>query len=432
MSNSDSTHSERSPAGAAGRSPSLWRQRDFVRVLAGETVSELGSHVGGLALPLAAALGLQATPGQMAALRAAEYLPRILVGPVAGVWIDRLRRRPVLIATNILRAALLLAVAVAAALGVLRVEALYVAEMVMAALGVVFDTALAAYVPSLVPTRSLVAANGARATSSAATEVAGPGLAGVLVQALGVPGAVAIDGSSFLASALGIALVRSPEPAPPPRAGRRRLDAELAEGLRTLTGHPILRAFLATAFTAQFSYSVIMAIYILYLTRELGLPPAALGVIFGLGGGAGVLVGSAAAARVTRALGLGRTLVGAHFLFGVLGILLALAVVWPALAAPLVLAAEFAQLSVNAVYGVNREGVEQAVTPPHLRGRVEAGHTAAHALSGILGIALGGVLGERFGLSAAIVVGVFGGLFSFLWLWHSPVRHLPALPAAAP
>jgi predicted MFS family arabinose efflux permease len=411
---------------------SLWRQRDFVSVLVGETVSELGSHVGGLALPLAAALVLQATPAEMATLRAADYVPRILVGLVAGVWIDRLRRRPVMMTANLGRAALLLGVATAAALGALRMEALYAAGVLMATLGVIFGTAFVAYFPSLVPARSLIAANGARATSSATTEVAGPGLAGVLVQALGVPGAVAIDGVSFVASTLGIALVRAPEPAPPARGARRRLDVELAEGLRTLTGHPILRAFLATALTAQFFYSAIMAIYILYLTRELGLPPAALGVIFGLGGGAGVLVGSATAARAAGALGLGRTLVGAHFLFGVFGVLLVLAVVWPAYATALVFGAEFAQLSVNAIYGVNRQSVEQAVTPPRLRGRVQAGHTAAHALSGILGIGAGGLLGERLGLSAAIVFGVLGGMVSFLWLWFSPVRRLRSLPTSSP
>ncbi|HEX2036255.1 MAG TPA: MFS transporter [Chloroflexota bacterium] len=424
MPNRDTTRPAGAAARAGGAPRGLWRDRDFVKVLAGETVSELGSHVGGLALPLAAVLALEATPGQMAALRAAHYVPRILVGLVAGVWIDRLRRRPVMIATNLVRAALLLAVAVTAGLGLLRVELLYAAGLLMAVLGVVFGTAFAAYLPSLVPGRSLVAANGARATSSAATEVLGPGLAGLLIQSLGVPGVIAIDGVSFLASALGLALVRTPEPAPPPPARRRRLQVELGEGMRALMGHPILRAFLATAFTAQFFYSVIMAVYVVYLARELGLPPAALGVIFGLGGGVGVLAGSASAARVARALGLGRTLVGAHLLFGVLGLPLMLAVAWPALAAPLVFAAELTQLAANAVYMVNRVSVEQAVTPVHLRGRVQAGQTVAHALSGALGLACGGALGEGIGLSAAITVGVVGGLCSFLWLWCSPVRHL--------
>ena len=195
--------------------------------------------------------------------------------------------------------------------------------------------------------------------------------------------------------------------------------AELRTGLRTLVGQPILRAFLATAFTAQFFYSVIQAIYVLYLTRDLGLSPTVIGVVFGVGGGTGVLLGSAVASLCSRRFGLGRTLVVAHLLFGVLGILLALSLVWPFAAAPLVFAAEFTQLAANAVYMVNRVSVEQAVTPPHLRGRVQSGQTVAHALSGVLGIALGGMLGEAIGVGAAIVAGTIGGLLSFGWLWWS-------------
>ena len=185
-------------------------------------------------------------------------------------------------------------------------------------------------------------------------------------------------------------------------------------------GDPILRAFLATAFTAQFFYSVIMAIYVLFLTRELALPPAAVGIIFGLGGGAGVLIGSAAAAWIARRVGLGRTLVATHLLFGVLGILLALTLIQPAQAAALVFVCEFLQLGVNAVYMVNRAAVEQAVTPPRLRGRVQASRTVAHAVSGTLGIVCGGILGDQLGMHTAILVGVLGGLGSFVWLWRSP------------
>ena len=413
------------PAGPARR---LWQDADFLKILAGETISDLGSQVGDLALPLAAALVLNATPGQMAALRAAEYVPRIVVGLAAGVWVDRLRRRPLLIATNIARALLFLGVAATAAVGLLRIELLYVAGVLMAALGVVFGITLQAYLPSLVPARWLVAANSARATSGAATEVIGPGMGGILMQVLGVPAAIALDGVSFLASVAGTTLIRTAEPAPPPKGERRRLAVELVEGLHTLIGNPILRAFQATAIMAQFFYSVVMAIYVLYLTRELGLSAATVGLIFGLGGGVGVLIGSAAAASVARLLGLGRTLVLAHLLFGVFGIFLAFTVVWRTHAALLVFASEFAQLGVNAVYMVNRSSVEQAVTAPSLRGRVQASRIAAHAASGTLGILLGGVLGEQFGMNAAILVGVVGGLFSFVWLWRSSIHGLDALP----
>ena len=125
------------------------------------------------------------------------------------------------------------------------------------------------------------------------------------------------------------------------------------------------------------------------------------------------------------------TLLLAHLLFGVFGIFLAFTVVWRTYAALLVFASEFAQLSVNAVYMVNRSSVEQAVTPPSLRGRVQASRSAAHAASGTLGILLGGILGEQFGMNAAILVGVVGGLFSFVWLQRSPVRRLHVLPQPA-
>jgi MFS family permease len=425
---SDSSRSDPAAAGAPGPPRALWRQPDFVNVLTGETISDLGSQVGDLALPLAAALVLAATPGQMAALRAAEYLPRILVGLIAGVWIDRLRRRPVLMAASLARALVLVLVAAAAARGLLRIEVLYAAGVMLAGLGVVFGTALQAYLPSLVPRSALVAANAARATSSAVSEVVGPGLGGVLVQALGTSGAIAVDAASFLASAMGIALVRTPEPAPPAKAERRQMHVELFEGVRMLLGNPILRGFTATAVTAQFFYSVIMAIYVLYLTRDLALSPAAIGLIFGFGGGAGVLVGSAVAARVARRVGLGRTLMAAHVLFGVFGAFLALAVIWPSQAATLVAVAEFTQLGVNAVYMVNRASVEQAVTPRRLRGRVQASRTVAHAVSGTLGILAGGAIAERAGISEAIVVGVAGGALSWLWLWRSPIPRLDVLP----
>jgi hypothetical protein len=306
---------------------------------------------------------------------------------------------------------------------------MYGVGVLMAALDVIFGTALLAYLPSLVPPPTLVAANGARATSRALTDLAGPGLAGLLLQLLGAPAALALDGVSFLASVAGIALVRMPEPAPPAPAHRQRLDREVIQGVRVLITNPVLRAFTATAATANFFYSVIMAIYVLYLSQELALDPVTIGLIFGLGGGAGILVGSASAAALARSFGVGRTLVVAHLLFGVFGIPLALSVVWPSLGVPLVFTSECMQLGVNAVYMVNRLSVEQVVTPVHLRGRVQATRTVAHALSGALGIGVGGVLGEQVGMSAAVTVGVLGGLCSFVWLWCSPVPALHRLPA---
>lgn len=414
--------------GAAADRGALWRHPDFLKLWFGDLVSDLGSRVTPLALPLTAALLLDAGPGQMGALYATGYLPPILLGLVAGVWIDRLRRRPVLIWANAGRALVLLTVPAAALLGQLRIELLFAVQLAMALLAVFARTAAVAYLPSLVPRERLVTANSALAAGDALAEVAGPGLAGLLVQRAGAPLAIAADAVSYLAPALCVALIRAPEPPPPPRAGRRPLLAELREGLATLTGQPLLRAFLATMICAVFFYNVIMAVYLLYLYRQLGLSPAAVGVILGFGGGAGILIGSAIAPAVSRRLGLGRTLVGAHLLFGLGGLLLGLAVFLPAFGAPLVFAAEFLQLAVNGVYFVNRRSVEQAVTPPPLRGRVRAGQSVVDAAAAAAGTLAGAALGERFGVGAAVLAGVAGGLFSVLWLWWSPVRRLTGLP----
>ncbi|HVG95638.1 MAG TPA: MFS transporter, partial [Chloroflexota bacterium] len=414
--------------GAAADRGALWRHPDFLKLWFGDLVSDLGSRVTPLALPLTAALLLDAGPGQMGALYATGYLPPILLGLVAGVWIDRLRRRPVLIWANAGRALVLLTVPAAALIGQLRIELLFAVQLAMALLAVFARTAAVAYLPSLVPRERLVTANSALAAGDALAEVAGPGLAGLLVQRAGAPLAIAADAVSYLAPALCVALIRAPEPPPPPRAGRRPLLAELREGLATLTGQPLLRAFLATMICAVFFYNVIMAVYLLYLYRQLGLSPAAVGVIFGFGGGAGILIGSAIAPAVSRRLGLGRTLVGAHLLFGLGGLLLGLAVFLPAFGAPLVFAAEFLQLAVNGVYFVNRRSVEQAVTPPPLRGRVRAGQSVVDAAAAAAGTLAGAAIGERFGVGAAVLAGVAGGLFSVLWLWWSPVRRLTGLP----
>lgn len=421
-----------SPAG-------LWRHPDFLKLWVGQAVSVFGSQITPVALPLTAALTLDATAGQMGALRAAEYLPPVVVGLVAGVWVDRLRRRPILIGTEVLRALVLVAVPAAAAVGLLRLELLYTVALTLGALGAVFGTAYAAYLPSLVPRASLVEANGKLATTAAVAYVTGPGIAGVLVQLLSAPGAIVVDGLTFLASAWGMALIRTPEPAAPPRAGRRHVWAEIGEGLRTVARDPILRAFLASSAAFDVFWNGIMAVYVLYLTRDLGLPPAAVGLIFGLGG-VGALAGAALAHGAGVRLGLGRTIVGAQLLLGAGGLLIALTVAMPAFALPLLVAAEIIQSGANTVYTVNRTSLEQAITPVHVQGRVRGSQVVIGAAAVTLGSLLGGLLGERTGLRHTIVLGVGGGLFAFLWVWWSPVRKLrglpdaptPAPPAAAP
>ena len=193
------------------RSAALWRNSDLRSVLIGETISDLGSQLGDLALPLIATLALRVSAGEMAVLLAAEYVPRVVVGLLAASWIDRVRRRPVLIMTNLARGVILAAVAFAASRDALTIELLYGVATALAAMDVVFAATFAAYLPSLIPASALVTANSARATSSAGAGVLGPAVAGVLISGLGAPLAILADALSFIVSAMGIGLVRASE-----------------------------------------------------------------------------------------------------------------------------------------------------------------------------------------------------------------------------
>ena len=407
----------------------FWRNSDLRTILTGELISDFGSQIGDVALPIFAATTLDATAGQMAGLLSAEYIPRIVVGLAAAGWIDRVRRRPVLVSTNLARCMTLSLVALAAWRQVLAMEHLYLVAIVLAGLDVLFESTFAAYLPTLVPTPMLTAANGARASSSAAASVFGPALGGALISIVGAPAAIATDGVSFIASVVALASLRASEVRPAPGLRSTPPVAAILQGWHWLLREPTLRAFAATACTANFFYRVIMSVYVLYLTRDLGLSAAAVGVIFGFGGGVGVLIGSLAAAPLARVFGVGRSMVAAHLLFGIMGIPLALSAFVPRYAAALVFASEFLQLAVNAVYMVNRTSVEQALSPPHLRGRIQSGRNVFHAVAGVLGLAFGGLLATALTPAAAIAVGVIGGLTSFMWLLFSPLRTHHELPS---
>ena len=412
--------------GRSNASP-LWRRPDFARFWAAQTVSELGSQVTLLAFPLIAALTLGATPFQLGLLAAAGTAPFLAVGLVAGAWVDRLRRRPVLVAADLGRAALLAAIPTAGLLGALRMELLYAVALLVGVLTVFFDVAYLAYLPTLVGREELVEGNGKLEASAATAQVVGPGLAGALVRLGGGPFAVLVDALSFLASALLLARIRTPEPAPPP-AERPRVWREIGEGLRAVGSQPILRALAAASATATLGGFTFLAVYVLYLTRELGLGPEAVGAVFATGG-AGALAGSALAGPARRRFGLGPTLVGAQLLFGLTGLLVPLAVLVPAGALPLMVAAECLQWLTLVVYTVNAVSLRQALTPDHLQGRVNATMRVVAWGMRPVGALLGGVLGGVIGLPLTLVVGEVAALVAVVWLLASPLPRLREPPA---
>ncbi|MHB1417673.1 MAG: MFS transporter, partial [Chloroflexota bacterium] len=284
----------------------LWRHRNFLKLWTGQSVSQLGSQITLLALPLTAALLLNASPLEMGFLSAVEMAPFLLIGLPAGVWVDRWPRRPVLIAGDVGRAVVLVTVPVGYLVGLLTMAQLYVVAFISGILTVFFDVAYMSYLPSLVERDQLIEGNSKMETTRAAAEVAGPGLAGTLVDLLSAPLAIAFDALSFIVSAIFVWNIRTDESAAlGARAGKRNgLWVEVGEGLRYVAMHPLLRSIAGCTATSNLFSSAFGPIYILFAVRELGLEPATIGFIFAVGN-VGFLVGASLASRVADRLGLG-------------------------------------------------------------------------------------------------------------------------------
>jgi MFS family permease len=391
----------------------------------GQTVSLFGSQVTFLALPLAAILVLHASPLEMGLLGAVEFAPFLLLTLVAGAWIDRIRRRPVLLAANLLRAGLIGLVPVAAVTGQLSMPILAAIAFAAGCCAVCFEVAMLAYVPSLVGRERLTSANARLFGSASAAEVVGPGLAGLLVSIVGAPLALLADAASYLVSALSLASIRRPEPEPAV-APRRNLRAEITEGLRAVFGHPILRAFAFEAATFNVFVNALNAAFLLYLTRELGFAPALVGTVLAVGA-VGSLAGSVLAGRLAARLGLGRTILGAMI------VACSVYLVIPFLGGPTpfaagvlgaVLAVAGAGISVTVIHVMT---IRQTVTPDRLLARMNASYrTLGYGLMPV-GALLGGILGETLGLRVALLVGAIGIACAPLWVVFSPVRRIGRL-----
>ncbi len=392
-----------------------------MRLWAGQTISEFGTWLG--ALSLLAILNLDATPAQMGTLETLKAAPAIIIGLFAGVWVDRLRRRPLLIAADLGRALMLGSVVLLAFLGGLHMTWLYVVAFLVGGLAVLFDVAYHAYIPALVQRQNLVEANGKLATSASLAEIASPGIGGVLVQVLSAPLTLLLDAISFVVSALVLGAIRQPEAAPAQSADSAGVWTEIKVGLRFTITQPTLRALMGAMATWRFFGGFYAALYGLYVLRVIGLSPALLGIIVGMGG-IGSLVGAMAADRLSGRWGLGRVIIGAFLWSSVIGLLVPLAgfAGSPATAVALLLASQLLGDIGLTVYLINTLSVRQAITPDEKLGRVNATYGFVTGVLGTLGIFVGGLIGETVGVRSAVVVAAVGGVTAVLWLIFSPVR----------
>lgn len=405
----------------------LRHQPDFLKLWAGQTVSAFGSRITRDGVPLTAVLVLGASPAQMGLLAAIGAAPVLLVGLLAGVWVDRHRRRPVLIAADLGRAALLLSIPVAALLGRLSLAQLAAVSSLTGLLSVVFDLAYVAYLPGLVGRDSLVEGNSKLAVSESVAEIAGPGLTGVLVQLVTAPIAIFGDALSFLISAAAVALIRGTESLPAAPGGRARLRDELREGLRAVLDQPVLRALALSAGAFSFFGNIIGALYALYALRQLGMGPATLGLTIAAGG-AGNLAGAIVAGHGLRRWGPGGALISAAGVMAVATLLIPLAGWAPFVALPLMLASQLAGDAARALYGVNERSLRQAITPDRLLGRTGAAVNLLAAGVGPLGALAGGLVAGLIGVRPTLALAALGPLLAGIALLASPVRMARELP----
>jgi Na+/melibiose symporter-like transporter len=406
----------------------LWRHPIFLRFWAADTVSVFGSLITRIALPFTAILMLEASAFEMSLLVLADLVPSCLVGLPVGVWVDRLRRVPLMIASDVMRAAVLISIPIAAAFDALTLTQLYVVSFVASALTVLFNVAQVSILPALVSRERLLEANSKTATTQSVSEIGAFGIGGWLVQLLGGPGAMLIDAVSFLASALLLRGLRVDETAPA-TAVRSGMRQEIVAGLDYLWRQALLRATAVASTALWFGYGIFGTIISLFALKELGFEAGPLAMIFAVGG-VSSLVGAVVARPVTRALGVGVAMIAGLLVTGLLLLPLMAARGHGVLAALCLLVQQLGDGAVL-VFLINEVSLRQTVVAPGLMGRVNSSVEFLRSIARLSGVLVAGLAGEIFGLRATL--GLAGAVVSLgaIVLALTSVRSLKTMPASA-
>lgn len=411
---------------------SLFASRDFRLLLAGQTTSQLGAQIAGVALPLLAVVSLHATPFEVGMLGAASTLAFAVLGLPAGAWIDRVRRRPVLIASDAVRAVLLATIPLAALLGVLSMWQLLVVSLLAGIARVFFDVGYRSYLPAVIGRERVLAGNSSLEFVRASGQVAGPALGGVLVSLVGAASVLLVQAGTFAVSALCLVGIRAREEAPARSAsGPRRMRTEIAEGLGFVFRSRVLRATASASALSNFSFAIASAVNMVFLSRTLGLSAALIGAVIAIGS-VTVMVGAAFTTRLARAVGPVRIVWLSLAVTAPLSLLGAFAQPgwWTLLIVLGIAAGEFGQI----VYAITQVSVRQQVCPDRILGRVNA--TMQVLVMGLfpVGAIVGGILGDVIGPRWTLIVAGLLLLVCPVMLWSAlrGAREVADLPEAAP
>lgn len=417
---------------AAGRQQrGLWTHQDFVRLWGAATVSTFGTLVTRTALPFVAIIVLHASPLNIGLLSVAEFGPGFLVGLVAGVWVDRLARRPIMIACDLGRALLLASIPLAATLHLLTLTQLYLVAATTSVLTVFFDVAYRSYLPTLVPREALIEGNSKLTAAGSVAEMLAFGTGGWLVQWLTAPFAILVDGFSFIWSAFWISRITSPERRDQEEDRPVELRREIAEGLRATWRDPILRALAVGTMIVAMGYRIIGTVFLLFVYEQLGFRPGLLGLVFAVGG-LSSLLGAAAVGPLTRLVGVGPVMIYATVVVAAGQGIVTIANSATAVALALLIAQQLISDPAATVYDVVDVSVRQTLAPGALLGRINASVQMVEAGAMVIGSLLGSVFGATVGLRATILIGAAIIALAGLWLASTPLRHLRAVPARVP
>ena len=407
----------------------LWRHGDFLKLWSAETISQFGSQVTNLALPLVAIITLGVSAFEVSVLLVVEFAPFLLLSLPAGVWVDRLPRRPILITADFARAVILLTVPIAYVLDVLTIWQLYVGGFLFGVCTVFFDVAYQSYLPSLVERTQLVEGNSKLEISRSGAQLGGPAIAGVLIEILRAPIAVLIDAISFFASGVFVLGIKKREENVPTREERRQqrssMKTELAEGLRWVLGNRYLRTIASCTATFNFFGSLMGAMLVVYLVRSLEFTPSMLGLMFAIAN-IGYLGGALTANRVAGKIGVGPAIY-AGALCGVAILLVPLAPQDQSAFVWIVVAETIVSYGV-VLYNVTQVSMRQAITPERLQGRMNS--VMRFIVWGVmpLGTLLGGTVATAVDLRTAIWAGAIGTSLAWLPLALGPIWSLREVP----
>ncbi len=400
---------------------SLWQHKDFMRLWAGQTISAFGSIIGGTALSFTAILVLHASPFQMGVLSAMQLLPAFLTGSLAGAWVDRLRRRPLMIGVDLGRALVLATIPLAALLGALHIVQVYLVALIVSILTIFFEVSYQSYLPTLVGPSEVLEGNSKLTASAAVSEFGGFTLAGWLVQILTAPFAILIDAASFLISALSLGWIRAKEP-PVVVEADPNLRREILDGWQEILRQPLLRASGLGLLIHQLGSGIYGALVVLYMSRGLGFSPGLLSTTWAVGG-VSAFLGAALAPRLTKRLGLGMAMIVGLGTTGITSLLIPLASGATWISILLMIGAQLGD-GFYTLYDINTLSLRQRLASERMLGRVNATMRVLGIGALLVGSLLGGWLGGVAGLRPILFAGAGFTFLATLVLTLSPLRSM--------